>query len=205
MSGSDTSETAEAQEIQDPEGYVNKRRLETIFDIRNRMRESRQRIRLAQQGDRMSEFDALSAYRSMAYSYFIELEPILHRYEPGPTLISEQPFGNTKIGPRLRESPHGQTRQEIYLPDEGNGSDWLPVTHPPEPVTVEFRGLNTLTMDGPLQETFQVVVPRKGAVTTTVTQQFPQSVLDRMVRQMNNFLATIGFEIEPETSDEWEI
>lgn len=200
-----TDEAEAPAVVDDPEGFVRNRRLSTIFDIRDELIEARRKIQLAKHQGRISEFEALSIYREHVHSYFVELEPLLVRYEPGPELLEETVFGTVKIEAPVRQGRDNRT--EAYLPDDKAGSDWKHVVADdlPEALTYELRGLQVLSEDGPIRHTFEFEVVEHGTrpVSKTVERQYPRTALDAMVRQMNEFLAKIGLEVEPQQNNEW--
>lgn len=197
---------AEPVEIEDPEGYVAHRRLKSIFDIRSDIHTARQQVRLEAYGDR---YQALCAYRTLLDGYIMELTPLLRKYDPGPELLTQRDFGTVELKPEAREKP-GRTHSEVYDPyDDTLGSNWVPVREAPEPTTFRLRGLQSVfQLPDPLSHTWELEnhSARHETVTVSAEAQPDFEMMDRMVLAANNFLADIGFELDPEEgTGEWEV
>ena len=103
---------------------------------------------------------------------------------------------------------------ELFFPNapvdnyKDNKTSWIPVNSGtiPEPEKFEFQGLNAL-FDTPdtLKLIGQPYSPQDDyskQYTYLKETQIPMSVLDDMVRTMNEFVSGIGFELEPEEEDD---
>jgi hypothetical protein len=207
MSAPDNDEN---DQIQDPEEYVSRRRLEDIFEARRQLRH--QRLVVHEHREDESEFKAAKAYRSAFSNYLLEIEPLMRIYEPGPHLLYEKDYGSVTISPRLEtdESGYGTTHY-VTVPDGILGTREVEVPEPPEPVTHRLQGLNSVfTLPSPVTEKFVLETPHSmwddDSRTVTETAEINLATLDEMIRDTNNFLAEIGFELDPDTGpDEWEI
>lgn len=199
------------QQVSDPEEYVNHRRLKTIFDIRDQMRELQNEVKVAPHVNNTSRYEALSAYRAIVSSYIVEVEPLMRHYKPGPKLLDKRDFGTVKIGPSVveRKSPMGRGSTTAYI-DTSTDSKFkknkFPVKSVPAPVEFKFHGLTSLLgQPDPLASDFKIQSSRSrrnNTRTHTVTSQVPFEKLDGMTRTINNFLADIGMEVDPEESQE---
>lgn len=201
MAMSDTAHDLDRpEEINDPEEYVNRRRLESIFKIRDRLHDARLQIR-AKDTDR---YAAVSNYRSLVDSYVIEIEPLLRRYGDGPELLTDRNFGVLEIEPTTRKSARaGSAATQVHV-----DGDWLTVKTPPRSVRYELHGLNSLFRLGdPVTHTFTADAGSLGnrTVSWEVETQPDFGTLDAMVREVNDFLAEIGFELDADDGDTWEI
>lgn len=197
-------------QVKDPEEYVNKRRLKSIFDIRDNIAQKRLEVKQADQIQGASRFKALTAYRTLVDSYVLEVEPLLLSYDPGQKYLYEFDFGEVNISPETRseEGLRGGTStcgKEIRIQGNPHRS-WFRLVREPEPAKVEVKGLDALfSLPDPLYHEFEVQVVGSGRQTTTktvpVTMQIDYPILDSMVRVVNQFLAQIGFELEPEKDE----
>jgi hypothetical protein len=88
------------EQIADPEEVVQTRRLNSIFDIRDDLREHRKIILMERYDNSgVSRFEALNGYRALCNDYLMELEPLLNEYENGIQLLTERDFGYAFIQP----------------------------------------------------------------------------------------------------------
>jgi hypothetical protein len=187
------------QEIEDPEAYVNHRRLQSIFDARTKLRDRRITARTA---GKSQEFRAVSAYRSAVSNYVMELEPLMQRFEAGTEPLRKKDFGDVTIEPNVRYREFHSGSNEWML-TKSNG-DKVPIEAPPEAVSLPFIGLDCLFVyDDPLTPTWEIEHSRHGGrIIHQEVGQIPFSVLDDMVIAANRFLAEIGFELNPQEEDD---
>ena len=210
MADGPEKDNSSPQQVSDPEEYINHRRLKTIFDIRDQMRELRNEVKIAPHVDRTSSYEALSAYRAIVSSYIVEVEPLMRHYKPGPNLLDEHDFGTVTVGPTVveRKKRAGRARRLTYIDtsaDSNFNKNKFAVKHVPKPVEFEFEGLTSLLQQpDPLVSEFEVTgtTRDKKRRRHTVTRQVPFNKLDDMTRTINNFLADIGMEVDPEESQE---
>lgn len=200
------------EKIEDSEDYTVQRRLKSVFDIRKDIHQTRKKVRYA--SHKPSErYQAVCAYRSLAESYLLEIEPLLRRYGDGEYYLSESDFGSITLEPETRDTSTNRLGGlELFFPNAPidnykDNSSWIRVnaSSVPEPVTYEFTGLTAL-FDVPdtliLADQVKQERSRRAKEYTYVQRsQIPMSALDDMVRTMNEFLSDIGFELEPETED----
>ncbi len=198
---------SEPKEIKDPEAYVNHRRLRSIFDIRDDMVEARKKVKLAGHSGEFTSYEALSAYRALTDSYIVESEPLLRRYEDGVELLESADFGVESVSPpyhRASQYQRGQYAVELG----GHKRDTVLLSHPPEERLYELNGLLSLIeCPDPLSAQYEWKTARSsnrggGTVSYSHKQQLSFSTLDTMVRSVNNFLAEIGFELNPQEEDD---
>ena len=200
------------ERIEDSEDYTIQRRLKSVFDIRRDIHQTRKEIRFASH-KRNERYQAVCAYRALAESYLLEIEPLLRRYGDGNHYLNQSNFGSITLKAETRNTSHSHMAGvELYFPNAPienykDRSRWIPVDSNtiPEPKTFDFQGLSAL-FDTP--DTLRLVgQPSKpqGRISKQYTyvqkSQIPMSTLDDMVRTMNEFLSDIGFELEPETED----
>jgi hypothetical protein len=201
------------ERIEDSEDYTVQRRLKSVFDIRKDIHQTRKKIRFASHKPN-ERYQAVCAYRALAESYLLEIEPLLRRYGDGDYYLNQSNFGSVTIEPETRNTSTNRIGGlELFFPNAPidnykDRSSWIRVNADsvPEPVTYEFTGLSAL-FDVPdtlmLADQVKQAASSHRAKEYTYVQksQIPMSALDDMVRTMNEFLSDIGFELEPETED----
>jgi hypothetical protein len=195
------------QEIKDPEAYVNHRRLRSIFDIRDDMVQARKKVKLADHSREFTSYEALSAYRALTDSYIVESEPLLRRYEDGIKLLESANFGVESVcPPYYKAGQHRRGRYEVELGDHER--DTVRLSQPPQERQYELNGLlSMIECPDPLVAQYEWKTARSsnrggGGISYTHKQQLTFSTLDTMVRSLNNFLAEIGFELDPQDDTE---
>jgi hypothetical protein len=211
VDGPDESESPD-QVIADPESQVNHRRIKTIFDIRDSMTEARQKVKLASHNRNIARYEALSAYRALVDSYVVETEPMLRRYDPGTELLENQDFGAVTVNVETKQPLKGRdtynsTVEVDVRSDPSIDKDWVTVSEVPKPVKYDVTGLlSVINLPDPLRPQFELNRSQTMLSSTNCifspTYQIDFEVLDRMVRSINNFLAEIGFEVDPQEEQE---
>jgi hypothetical protein len=196
------------QPIDDPESYINQRRLKTLFDLRQEIYELRKKVNFA---SHENEYAALSAYRSGVASYFMEIESLMRKYDHSKELVEDHQFGviTLQVPHRTAKSGRGKPGIEVHLPkaNDRRSDPWTRVAELPDPVVIEVKGLESVIeyLD-PLTYTFTVEKYRNtrsnDEYQREVKQQIPFEILDSMVREMNNFLADIGLEARLEEQED---
>jgi hypothetical protein len=206
MSESDSNDEIPAKEqIADAEDIVQSRRLKSIFDIRDELREHRKIILMERYDNKgFTRFQALSGYRTLANNYLMELQPLLMKFEPGKELLTERDFGTANIVPNYRvtsSNTHG-VGQKIEIQHTDGGT--TEVREKPKPKQVDLTGLESIwNVPDPLQAKLTLNKFDSQAQTVTpnpvfVKDQFSVDTTDKFVRSMNMFLSEIGFELEPQ-------
>jgi hypothetical protein len=191
--------------VEDPEQIVQSRRLESIFDIRDELREYRKIILIESYDDHgMSRFQALSGYRTLANNYLMEIQPLLEKYESGKELLTEHDFGTATVTPECQATKRGQFEIKHH--------DGTTTTVEEDPTnqtaTFELEGLEAIwTTPDPLKASFTVEQYDNINKTTkrqpiAITDQFSVETTDKFIRSMNRFLSEIGFELEPTQTTE---
>lgn len=196
-------------QISDPEEYVSSRRLEQMFDLREEIHETRKKVNYAKHDSQVSQFEALSAYRAIVDSYVVEVEPIFRRYEPGPQILTDYEFGETRLQPITRnDNNHFESNQlklRVGTDDSRFSNEWVPISEPPKPTVFEFEGLESfLNAPDPLVAVYTFKKDKKfdrAEFEYIEKGQISFDVLKEIVRIVNDFLAEIGFDVSPEESD----
>jgi hypothetical protein len=201
------------ERIEDSEDYSKQRRLKSVFDIRKEIHETRRDIKF--QSHKLGQrHQAITAYRSLVESYLLEIEPLLRRYGDGEYYLTEYDFGRLTLAPETRSSDGRTFHQvELYFPNrdnqyERNTDGWENVMEEnvPDPVAYDFTGLQSL-FDAPdtliLHDHVKEDDSYRSETYTYINKsQIPMTMLDQMVRVMNEFISDIGFELDPEKEDD---
>jgi len=196
-------DTPKQEQIADPEEVVQSRRLNSIFDIRDDLRQHRKIILMEKYDNAgVSRFEALNGYRALANDYLMELEPLLEEYEEGEQLLKERDFGYAFIQPNyeiLKSSNAFGTKVRIH---HKNGNETIANQEPPTK-QVRLVGLQSIwDIADPLIVQLDIGQqhnnPVKSSRRITVRDQFSVRTTDRFIREMNMFLSDIGFELKPE-------
>lgn len=217
MSMSDVLDDEEQPEgIEKAEDYISKRRLKSVFDLRQEIHKTRKKLRMAEyQGN--SRFEILCGYRVLVESYLLEVEPLLRRYGDGDHYLHEKEFGEVSVEPQIRRTDDQRVRRgefSLYFPNQPAeyGDRWFRVEWEadlPEAITYDVTGLDSL-MSVPSELAISDTIScARGPVSGSETEvrsylkrsQIPMGILDEMVRTINEFLSDIGFELEPEEED----
>jgi|APHM01.1.fsa_nt_gi hypothetical protein len=171
-------------QIEDPEQIVQARRLNSIFDIRDELREYRKIILMESYDNHgITRFQALSGYRTLANNYLMELQPLLEKFDKGEELLTEKDFGYATIQPP-DDAEDPQIKQVELI---GLESIWTV----PDPLKAEYR-----------VEVYDNINKTNKMESTTTTDQFAPHTTDKFIREMNRFLSVIGFELEPQQNSE---
>jgi hypothetical protein len=197
-------------QIEDPQQLINGLRIESIMGIRNSIHEKRLIVKEARNQDKLL---AVSGYRSLIESYVLEVASLFSVYESGTQLLHSKDYGKVGFSPEdiiIESSSHGMVSRHRLLVDHESYKDsekfWY--SFYPEEMKdnyVDIEGLySVIKLDDPIEFALDL---RKyngkmyggggTSVTEKVTLQIPLKTLDEMLIDMNLFLASIGFELEP--------
>lgn len=184
-------------EIDDPEEYVDRRRLRDIFNAREELRQ----VRVQSAYHRTP--DARSAYRAAVSTYVSEVEPLFLSDDRGIYYWNEIDLGTTEIRPEYEPTADGYTV-------EPHGQRATMDT-PPTTEQIELVGVRSIfELPTPLQGTVRYVESGGYGTDTvdtlTFSRRMPFPAADAYARATNRFLASIGLEVDVDTdTDEWEI
>jgi len=203
----ETSDSVVVSEVKDADDIVIERRLNTIFDIRRQIHELR---RQAGMGliKQHSKYEVQTGYRSLVTNYLMELHPLLLKYDDvGHHLLYKHDFGVAQVTPRIEIRQQGiHERQYLIRPERGD----IPYQQatPGAVDQVELKGLTSLQeVDDPLTGVVVQEV-RDPATMSMQTQRIPfadqigMKTLDDMTQKMNEFISSIGLELEPDRDDD---
>jgi hypothetical protein len=195
--------------VEDPEEFIEERRLRDIFEARDRLRERRITVKTAPDH---KEYRAVSAYRSAVSNYLMEVEPLLARYEDGEALLFDVEFGCLRVEPDVEftEWPAGANTWTVEVDSGSEVEIEREQAEQADTRVFAMEGLVSLfNYPDPLLAQWEFEQTYRGGeqvkYTHTKEAQIRFGVLDRMARSINRFLADIGFELEPESDDTWEV
>jgi hypothetical protein len=200
--------TPPKEKIADPEEIVQSRRLNSIFDIRDDLRQHRKIILMEKYDNSgVSRFEALNGYRALANDYLMELEPLLEEYEQGEKILKKRDFGYAFIQPNyeILKSSNSAFGTKVRIHHK-NGSETIAHQEPPTK-QIRLTGLQSI-WDTPDPLIVQLDIgkqhnnPVKSSRPIAVKDQFSVRTTDRFIRSMNMFLSEIGFELEPQEDKE---
>ena len=195
-------DTPKQEQIADPEEVVQSRRLNSIFDIRDDLREHRKIILMERYDNSgVSRFEALNGYRALCNDYLMELEPLLNEYDRGEQLLKNRDLGYAYIQPNyeiLKNNGFG-TKVKIH---HKNGGTTIAHREPPTK-QVRLTGLKSIwDIADPLVTQLDIQQkngnPIESSRPVTIRDQFSVRTTDKFIREMNMFLSDIGFELKPE-------
>jgi hypothetical protein len=150
---------------------------------------------------------AVQHYRSGVESYLLEVDTLLHQFDPGPELWAEKHYGTIVVNPPGKwEKKSGYYRSKNM---ERGPNQPLKVNSIPEPKKVEIIGLKWLfEAESPVRRPFDFEV-MSSMLDETVTKEggafISWNQLNEMVTDINTFLAEIGVGLSIDETDEWEI
>lgn len=192
-------------ELRDPEEYIQHRRLEDIFDARQKVRDKRTEAQgyAYETGDRTG---GASVYRTALVSYLTELEPLTQEY-PNTDAWTEPHLGEVFLDPPVEPANNVYSQGHRLQKD---GQSHL-VSNLPDTVSYRFDGLySILDVPDPLSYTYEFdsndPYTAASTITHTVEKQIPWTILQNAHRLANRWVADIGLAADIDTStDEWDI
>jgi hypothetical protein len=208
--------TGPTHEVDDPEEYVNTRRLRDLFDARQTVREDRRKAKDVihfESGDglRDREVAALTIYRQSVETYILESKSLLTATDRGTALWADAEFGKVRLELETR-GVDGPAKPELFDPT-GEGWVEVPRGEAPEPTVIPLSGLSSLLrIDDPVTRTWNFTVtgtPPRGSHSKSVTgrEQPSWQMLDQMVVSLNDYLSSLGIDlsVQEETGEpEWD-
>lgn len=196
--GKQPDATSGDAQIRDPSEKSQDRRIDGILNAREGVIEDRRALRsamLASKGsERITRRRALEAYRVSVENYLMEAEPLFTtNYEKvGNPYWNEEELGTQVIQPPAHLV--GDVEPSV-------SEDISKIVKPASPVTVEFVGLKSLLKaPRPLRATFTARIhdyagqPEERIVTRAAPVEW--GILDNAVREVNNFLAASGMDVD---------
>jgi hypothetical protein len=194
--------------IEDPEELVNRLRIESIMGIRNKIHDKRLVVKQTQSENKMA---ALSGYRSLIESYVLEVASLFEVYEKGRTLLESKEYGAVQITEDrliIERKNTGNVNAtwiaRLRLDDiTENPNQWYHAENPFDwNREQKVEGLySVLKLSDPITFNYELTkyksLSRGAQVTKQVSSQMSLKILDKMLIDMNSFLASIGFELDP--------
>lgn len=214
---SDTDDPAEitVETVEDPDSYIQQRRLKDIFQARKEVRNQRQKAKEYQikatgaKDEGYHRMKALRLYRAAVENYLSELRPLLLSDDLGTEYWFKLDLGSVTAEPPVYRDAFGDGPEQWVYHDGGKR---YTVERKPETKEIDFTGFKMLfELADPLtvQFTLSVDAPGFGRGTTTKTvterQNIPFRKLDAVMNEANHYLQQRGIELEADSTDEWEI
>jgi len=186
-----------------PDGYVRKRRLRELFDIRREVRDIQTRLKSIPQNS--SEYrESCQILRSVVESYVSECEPLLLKTEEGSSLFYSKDYGQVTIEPPVKKKkvPKSTTGYKDRKETNTVAKSGLP-----EPRSTDLTGLSSLfEVPSPIVETWEINRSQSkgllGTQSMTRQREIPPNILQLMVRDLNLYLAHVGIELDLEKTSE---
>lgn len=196
------------KQLKDPEEYVQRRRLEDIFDARtavaNKKLEAREYAHLYEDW-----FTATSMFRGSVENYLSEIQSLADEYdEMAQWYWEEVRLGELQLTLPLAKDTTAFGGERYILQSKGKEET---IKNPPEPGKIPFNGLaSILGAPDPITRTYELEtthpVTGGGTITHTVEEQINWETLENARRIANKFVADIGLEADPEDDGgEWDI
>jgi IS5 family transposase len=154
---------------------------------------------------------ALSGYRSLIESYVLEVASLFEVYEKGRTLLESKEYGAVQITEDrliIERKNTGNVNAtwiaRLRLDDiTENPNQWYHAENPFDwNREQKVEGLySVLKLSDPITFNYELTkyksLSRGAQVTKQVSSQMSLKILDKMLIDMNSFLASIGFELDP--------
>jgi len=198
-------EEVEIEVVDDPESYIQTRRLQDIFEARKDVRDQRLKTKQYQvnNSENQQAVDrARRLYRASVENYLTELRPLFLSDELGKQYWYNLDLGSQLVEPNYYTGSHGRrgTRRKI---DKGEKTYTL--REEPSPKEIDLKGLNIVfQLPDPMQFSWDLTVnskrlgQKRDAITVTNTFTLGFGKLDQIVNEANNYLRERGIELDPE-------
>lgn len=204
----DGEEGIEIEVVDDPESYIQTRRLKDIFEARKKVREQRLKAKehkmaydeRAEEQERAKRF-----YRAAIENYLAELRPLILSDELGKYYWYKMDFGSIVIEPSTYQGTVGDSKafQKVDIPNE-NGVTSYVIDQDPGSKEVDLTGLRCLfSLPEPITVDWEIVVRAKTREKRTVVHKTDEvhigfQKLDTIVNEANSYLRDRGIELDPE-------
>jgi hypothetical protein len=194
--------------VDDPDSYIQTRRLKDIFEARKRVRDQRLKAKdhqmtypnRAEEQKRSKRF-----YRAAIENYLAELRPLLLSDELGEHYWYKLDFGSLVIEPSTYEAPVADrgTYEKVDIPN-GNGTTTYIVDQDPDAKVIDLTGLCCLfNLSEPITVNWEITVRARSRQKRTVVNKTEEvhigfKKLDTIVNKANSYLQERGIELDPE-------
>jgi hypothetical protein len=194
--------------VDDPESYIQKRRLKDIFGARKEVGKQRKKAKeyeINTSGGKDASIHRSKArrfYRTAVENYLTELRPLFLSDDLGKQYWYQLDLGTIVIEP------------QYYLGTVGDGPETLKYDHgdktyllceEPEPIEIDLTGLQCLfEIADPISVSFELVVESAGlgrgmnSKTVAENRNIPTGKLDLIMNEANHYLQQRGIELDPE-------
>jgi len=210
----DTDDSPNVEVIEDPDSYIQSRRLRDIFDARKQVRKQRLRAKTHYIDNNDSPRGirgAKRAYRAAVENYLAELRPLFLSDEQGKQVWFNLDFGTLQIEmPTERETVGREQSRVVYKEVKADGSIRKhPMSNQPDPKIINLQGLNYLfELPEPIVAEFEFISTSSGRwgggtnrhhVTTQHDIGFDR--LDAVVNEANHRLQQRGLDLDLSEDD----
>lgn len=177
---------------------VRDRRLKEVLKRKQEAVETRKDARMAVTLGSASHGEAESAYRAVLEAFITAIQPLLHKGD-GPHYWSEKEYGTLTLSPPGHAEQRG-LRDRWVLPDGTK------IKYRPDPVNIEIVGLKALfDLGDPIKMNQEIEVDRghygQCPETHTTVGQVTFGILDEMLIDLNNHIASLGIGIGTDDDD----
>jgi hypothetical protein len=214
----DDPTTVTVEPVDDPEQFIQSRRLRDIFDARSEVRDQRQKAKEYQinaaghNNESTHRTKALRLYRAAVENYLSELRPFLLSDDLGTQYWHEFDFGHITAEPPIYRDSFGAGPETWVYYDEQKDKKYS-LNRKPDSEEVDLTGFKCLfELPDPLVIDFNLSVKRPGfrrggttTKTATTRHNVPFRKLDAVMNEANMYLQERGIELESNDTDEWEI
>jgi hypothetical protein len=198
----------EVEAVEDPESYIQSRRLRDIFEARKTVRKQRQTAKQYQVNNSGIEatLKAQRYYRASVENYLTELRPLFLSDDRGKRYWYKLDLGSIRVEPIISEKTVGRGSPSRVI--KKNGSTYY-VKEEVEAEKIDLTGLGCLfSLADPIVCDFELMVERVGlggglsSKVVTETRNIPFTTLDSIMNQANMYLQERGIELDPEEEED---
>lgn len=205
----ETNEEIEVEAVEDPDSYIQGRRLKDIFESRKTVRKQREKAKQYQieTGDNEGELKAQRYYRTAVENYLSELRPLFLSDELGKQYWYGLDIGTIKIQPSLIRRSIGNRPEELLIED---GDSTYSVMEEPDQKEIELTGIGCLFgISDPIVCEFELGIKQSRvggynyrSKTVVEKRNVPFSILDSIMNSANMYLQERGIELDPEEEED---
>jgi hypothetical protein len=204
----DADDITAPEVIEDPDSFIQSRRLKDIFNARRDVRKQRLKMKThAIDTDKPAQVRAAKrAYRAAVEGYLQELRPVFISDKQGQDVWFGLDFGTLKIEPPVQYETAGLDREQlVYRETTPDGQTKRhELDSRPEPKEIDLRGLNYLfELPEPIAVEFEQTTETSGkwvgsvhSESITKRHDIGFDRLDRVVDEANHRLEQRGFDLE---------
>lgn len=206
---SDEEDGIEIEVVDDPESYIQTRRLKDIFEARKKVRDQRLRAKehqMAYSNKAEEQKRAKRYYRAAIENYLTELRPLFLSDELGKHYWHKLDLGSLVIEPPIYRGTVGDsgTFWKVDVASKGDTKTYT-VEEKPDNKKIDLTGLRCLfDLPEPMSANWEIVVHsrRFGESMDIINRSKEVHIgfqkLDTIVNEANSYLRDRGIELDPE-------